>query len=279
MEKDYSQETRETITHIYDTISKYVDFRYGILDTDKRKYIILSTLNSSEEVAYQMIHTSYQYVCLASTIAMIRNQMFIDTYKRLNLNEKLGSISKESKSHLETLRSNIDYQKRWEISKNVYSSIASIMLESVFNYKKTSVFEKILQVKALETKDVDELSKNSPFFEQEYNKYNIPMTKEFLVDRIVRLNNGIYKENNEKSLDEVVNFIFDLYRVNKQEGEPLVDSILLEKTELSLEQENSGDFIETKYKKVYKQDIKSMLKQMISSDGFKEKHKTIHEKK
>ncbi len=281
MEKDYTKEIRNIATKFYNELyPKYMD-AYGSINEHILYQAILESINISEGPRpYRNGRTidAINRVVTLGVFTLLRSQFYIDYYKRLNLKQKLGIISSDESNEFRILKNNSDSLLKLNLSRDAFNKLAHNMLNTTLTYDKTSVFDKILEIKALEKEDIEVLGSNMLFFDEDFQKYNLDITKEFLVDRINRLNNGRYKEDNEKSFHEVTDFIFKLYKVNEDEGEKLFDDLFVEYPDLFIKKDDL-EFINTSYGKVYKNSIKNILKRMANNESFKEKTKTPNEKK
>lgn len=268
MEKDYTKEIRKIIEIIYNKLSITLKERNYDFDNDLLYSMVIDTLNLSERI-YINRDNSYidqiSYVMTLATVTMIRNQMYIDYYKKLNLLLKIGEIDIKQKRDLEILKYYSEPLERCDLSRTMFSSISKNMVETIINYKEQSVFEKILQVKALSKEDIDILSNNNPFFEQERKKYDVDVNSSFIKDRINRLNNGKYKDNNKQTYEEITNFIFKLYKVKSEDIISFVDEICIEYADLILDCENDFDIINSNYGNISKNNLNKILKEMTKT--------------
>lgn len=265
MEKDYSKETRKIVQIISNKLLLTLKERSYDVDSDLLYSMIIDTLNLSEKI-YLQRGNSYidqiSYVMTMSVITTIRNQMYIDYYKKLSLLLKTGEIDIKQKRDLEILKYYSDPLERCDLSRTMFSSISKNMVKTIIDYKDQSVFEKILQVKALSKEDIDILSNNSPFFEQERKKYDVDVNSSFIKDRIIRLNNSKYKNNNEQTYEEITDFIFKLFKVKSEDIIDFVDEICLEYKDLILDFENDFDIVNSKYGNISKKNLNKILKDM-----------------
>ena len=274
MQKNYTKEIRKTLEYIYTTMSEYISNRYGIYDEERIKQSVLLALNLSEE---KTIQSDIQYVGMLSIITMIRNQMFTDLYKSMNLKAKLGIANYKEKFYLDELKSNMELDKRLKLSKNIYSAMSMDMLNEILDFKKKSVYEKILQAKALSEDDIKLLSDNNPYFEEEIKSYDVPITKEFIIDRINRLNASKFKDDNEKTYEETADFIFRLAKMTEP-GESVLNQLVMEYPNSILKECTDNEFIFLNVGgKIYKSNLKNVLKEITKKEPNKIKKKNTKE--
>ena len=292
MQKNYTKEIRKTLEYIYTTMSEYISNRYGIYDEERIKQSVLLALNLSEE---KTIQSDIQYVGMLSIITMIRNQMFTDLYKSMNLKKiyeqilKLLNITEDEllyiggnenykeKFYLDELKSHMEVDKRLKLSKNIYSAMSMDMLNEILDFKKKSVYEKILQAKALSEDDIKLLSDNNPYFEEEIKSYDVPITKEFIIDRINRLNASKFKDDNEKTYEETADFIFRLAKMTEP-GESVLNQLVMEYPNSILKECTDNEFIFLNVGgKIYKSNLKNVLKEITKKEPNKIKKKNTKE--
>lgn len=277
MKKDYTKEIRNCISYMYSTMVKYSSSVYGITNEEQLKRSLLASLNQSEVGLFQRQIDPYSYPAVLGIITMIRNQMFIDSYKSLNLKEKLGTLAHEDKFDLQMFRNNMEPFKRLELSRCIYTTMAVDMLNEILNYKNLSVYEKILQVKALSQDDIKILSENSPFFEEDIKKYDVPIKKEFIIDRINRLNASKFKDDNEKTYEETADFIFKLAKITEP-NESVLNSLVMEYPDSILKECTDSEFIfHNVGGKIYKSNLKDVLKEITKKEPNKIKEKNTKE--
>ena len=130
---------------------------------------------------------------------MFRYQMYVDYYMNLNLKQKLDILTDDENTDFSKLISATMVSEIFNLSSDINSSVANNMLNTVLGFSNLSVYNKILQVKALSMEDRKKLSEVDPFIIDDFVNYDIEVTSDFIIDRMSKLNNGIYKDNNEKT--------------------------------------------------------------------------------
>lgn len=279
MEKNYTKEIRKVVSKLYKWLMiKYNDI-YGNINENILYTSVLESLNISEQ--YGMLYMFRDAGCLMTlgVVTLVRSQIYIDYYKKLNLKQKLGRISPSEQEEFKLLKENSEPSLRINLSRNACNSLSYNMLNACLTQEKTSVFDKILEVKALSKEDIRTLGNNMLFFDEDFQRYNFDISIDFIINKVKKLNLGRYKEDNEKCYDEVTDFIFNVYKVNKEEGEKIFDELFFEDSEVFLEKDNSKDFIDTSYGRVYKNNIKNIIRKKVKEESTKEKKKTLNDKK
>ena len=99
------------------------------------------------------------------------------------------------------------------------------MLYFLFSYNEISGFDKVLLNKCLEETDINILKNVNPFFESEYNATNVDVDLDFLKRQIEKWQKS-YPDDIEKSYMEASYFLFDLYKINKEECESVIIDLI-----------------------------------------------------
>ena len=280
MEKivDYNKKIRETTSDIYRLVSKEVSRISRRNDEARNKYEFLSSLIDYDEES-KMIFDILQIperslIHTAIVNGIIKYQMYIDYYKKLNLKEKLGNIDLSEKIDLEILRASETPEEIAGLANDFSCGMPIDMFDTMLEYDKTSVFEKILLIKALDYEDISKISSISPFFEVEMTKYNIDINLDFIKDRINRLNTNVFSNNTERTYTEVVDFIGNLMKINPVETKELLDEVVIESDDATYPQESkSATDMKCSYGYVSKNKLKEMLKDMTKENNINIKEK------
>lgn len=285
MDKDYTKEIRKIVISLYERLLSRYRGNFSNIDMDTLYSSVLESLNVSEKPSwihgyFNPFFSDKSFALVLGTISLVRNQMYIDYYKKLNLKSKLGTINSKEEEYFNVLKNNSESSLRNNLSKDIYSDLSKEMLKAIIEYKNLSVFEKILEIKALSVDDINLLNDNILFFEEDIERYNIDITLEFIKDRINKLNNGSFKDNNERTYNEVVDFIFNLYKIhNNDEFEKnFIEDLVIECEEEDIFKDSDDDFINTTFGKVYKNNLKNMLKSITKNDTNKVKQKNTDER-
>lgn len=88
-----------------------------------------------------------------------------------------------------------------------------------------SVYNKVLRIKALTIEDVEYLKKLNPFFEEEYDTYNVEVNSEFFIRQIGKWQK-IFKDDIDKSYTDAVNFLLDYRKLDSDTAYNLISSIV-----------------------------------------------------
>lgn len=248
------------IRYLTKTNYKFISNIYNTGDDTRKKQIFLKSLCTNEfekQRLKQYFNMSEEAIIKSSAITtMIKYQLYIDYYKKLNLDKRLDRISELDKYALERLHSTNAPQEISDLTTKLDSNIQYSMLDTTLEYSSISVYEKILQVKALSGEDIEKLTSISPFFKSEKDKYDIDITIPFIADRIKKLNSDI-------TYTETVDFIFDLYRVKEKEAVVFLDDLKIEygNCEVRNQAVNSNDIVSS-YGYVSKEELKVLLTKM-----------------
>lgn len=270
--ENYTKRIREILHYIYTTTRNYASSEYAITDEEYIKKSVLLSLSFSET---QLFQNDIDYVVTLGIITMIRYQMYNDLYKHVNLKEKLGTANYKEKFFLDELRNHMSLTGRLEVSRDDNSTLAIDMLTETLDYNKKSVYDKILEIKALSKNDIKQLSENNPYFIEEIEKYDISITKEFIIDRINRLNSSVFKNNNEQTYKETADFILNLSKITDKE-DTVLDDLVIEYSDSFLNENLDEEYtLITCGKKIYKSNLINVLKNITEKDSVKVKEKNI----
>ncbi|MCX4364835.1 MAG: hypothetical protein OSJ70_03585 [Bacilli bacterium] len=135
-------------------------------------------------------------------------EMYVDMYRVLNLREKLDIINDLDAHILEELRK----CKSIEDIRKIFSheSLSSLMVEAL-NFSDLSVYDKVLQTKALDEEDIAKLKEMFPLFEGEYDSYNVEVNEAFMIREMQKWKD-IWPNDPEKSYEDAANFL-DQYSI------------------------------------------------------------------
>ena len=140
-----------------------------------------------------------------------RIQLYTDFYRSMKLQDKLfGTDRLESYPRVKS------YDDIKKMSEN--DIVKYEMLDSLMEYNESSGFDKVLFSKCLDESDVKYLKSINMFFEEEYEKSNINVDLDFIVKHIEKWQKSFPMDINI-SYDQAAKFIFDLYKLKKEEAE------------------------------------------------------------
>ncbi|MDE6141921.1 MAG: hypothetical protein K2G03_04900 [Bacilli bacterium] len=135
-------------------------------------------------------------------------EVYVDMYKILNLREKLGVINDIDAHLLEILRECMSVD---DVVKTImHEALAPLMREAI-NFSGISIYDKVLQTKALDDEDIAKLKSMFPLFEGEYEAYNVVVDEAFMIRQMSK-RTGPWKDNVEKCYDDAANFL-DQYSI------------------------------------------------------------------
>lgn len=276
--KDYNEYLREVIKGLHKRMTDHAAYVHNIKDKYVQDALFLDSMQTNEyeeQLISQFFHTPQEVIMQTNiAVTMIKYQLFIEYYKLLNLSDKLGDISVIGKNDLERLHSTDTPQKIIELTSELDTHIPFNMLNATLKYKSLSVYEKILQIKALSIEDEEKLTSINPFFGTEKNKYDIDVSLGFIKNRINMLNSGSFKDNNERTYNETVEFIYNLGKLRKKESECLLDEIIIESDNIKTTTipENDDD-MKCSYGYISKKELKTSLMNMTKKDSNPVKEK------
>lgn len=158
---------------------------------------------------------AYRIITILSRI-----QMYTDYYMSSKLQDKLiGSYELINFPKVDS------YDKLKEVSSDKENRIKMLnkikMLESLKEYYNSSGFDKVLYAKCLDKKDVNHLKAINPFFEYEYNSSNVEINLDFMIKHIEKWQKS-YQDDIDLSYLMASNFVFDLYKIKREEAENLL---------------------------------------------------------
>lgn len=263
MKNNFNKKVRDYIKEIYYKYESCLCKKYNpILIHNNMNVLFLKLLNDSE-IAYSGNNLVKKFVCTRSIISMFRYQMYVDYYMNLNLKQKLDILTDDENTDFSKLISATTVSEIFNLSSDINSSVANNMLNTVLGFSNLSVYNKILQVKALSMEDRKKLSEVDPFIIDDFVNYDIEVTSDFIIDRMSKLNNGIYKDNNEKTYEETAAFIDSLLKLDKSDKNinMLNELVIKSDTKLDVTSDVSKDEIKIILKSAYnKSSDKSLIK-------------------
>lgn len=156
----------------------------------------------------------FNFNALKGTALLMRIQLYTDYYKSVKCQDKLYGTNVLMK--FPKIKSYEDLQKFSKDENTQYE-----MLDSLKEYNESSGFDKVLFAKCLDKKDINHLKAINPFFEEEYEKCNVNVDLDFMFRHIKKWQN-FFPMDVEMSYDQASRFIFDLYKLNKEEAENLL---------------------------------------------------------
>lgn len=116
-----------------------------------------------------------------STIVVM--ELFVDVYKVLNLREKLHIINAFDETLLKKMRETKDFDK---IVSFLFDESNGLNILYALNFSELSVYDKVLQTKALDDDDIALLTEMFPLFQGEYDAYNVLVDENFMAREITK---------------------------------------------------------------------------------------------
>lgn len=143
-----------------------------------------------------------------------------DIYLDLNHKIKLGSADEDDFSLMTNVSeclSSGEYESLFDDINNI-DKIIQKMIDMV----DASALRKVELFKSLDDKDIELLSSTNPYFMQEYEHYNIEISKDFLIRH---LHIWEKKTDYETAISLVTKFIMNIYKLRCTEGKKIVDIV------------------------------------------------------
>ena len=214
--KNFSKKVREYILRQCDLI----DTNYKKCTDEDKSKIIFNSINNIESNAKihllvgNNIPDVFNFTSLRAVSFISRIQMYTDYYRSAKLQDKLYETN-QLKTFLKV--KSYDDIKRFSNNQNVQYE----MLESLKEYYESSGYDKVLFNKCLDEKDIKHLKAINPFFEYEYDKSNVKIDLEFMLKNIKKWQKHCAYDL-DISYDAASRFVFDLYKLNKEEAQKLL---------------------------------------------------------
>lgn len=203
---------------------------------------------------------------LRGTALLSRIQMYTDYYRSAKLQDKLYETNQ-----LNTFLKVKSYDDIKKFSNSNY--VQCEMLESLKDYYESSGFDKVLYNKSLDEQDVKHLKAINPFFEYEYNKSNVNIDLNFINKHIKKWQKYCAYDLNI-SYDAAARFIFELYKISKQEAENLLIELFNQDLGIISSTKENDEYIEIGNVKINADNLAIMFK-----DNYKYQNKKLKYRK
>ncbi len=220
--KNYSNEIRKYISRQYNYAKNYFE------NDDKETVDItyLYTLDAIEEdLKCRLIVSNRTATINDLEIARLfaklsRIQMYTDYYRYLKFQDVLYNSN---------LVKNFPEINSYEDLKMIFEDqiAACEMIKACLEFSQSSGYDKVLLTKCLTFNERSHLLKINPFFEYELKKYDLKVDLNF-ISRHLKKWQTCFPNDKEKSYDETVKFIADLYKISNVEGSKLIIGLLNE---------------------------------------------------
>lgn len=263
----YSRKVRKFSIITLDNIKEILKVRYNInndLDITYETFSFFLIFNQSD-MAQKIVETlpggGYDHNEIPKVILpLVIVQLYTDLYQKLRYEEKIGNIDENSKKILNIVSSIKSYKEILEMIDDTL--IFGKAVDASHNFDLMPAFDKVLQIKSLDSKDLELLEKLNPFFAEEREKFDIKVDKDFIFKHI-SLWQKRFKDDTSVSYSAATNFIFDLYKLREPEAIDVVISILydldIEPKEFSSSDDND-DTINVNGVKISKMNLIKILK-------------------
>lgn len=165
-------------------------------------------------------HSEEDYRAYLFTIELIKMVVIQDLYMFLNEKALLKTITTSEKAIFDLLKGCIakgNYNSLMNDTKTIEDVIAPL-----FEMLNASALRKVELFKSLSDEDIKLLTSINLFFKEEYDHYNITITKEFLIKHIKIWEK---KEDYETAITKVTNFLIRIFSTNIAEGMKMVYTI------------------------------------------------------
>lgn len=178
----------------------------------------VSTTNQISDTAMDSYSETMRLNKLMMTMGLLT--VYVDMYKILNLREKLDIINSLDASLLEKMRNAKDFSSIYAILLNP-ANLALVV--QALNFSNLSIYDKVLQIKALDEEDLAFIEKIfEPFgisfgegtdklYQSEYEAYNVEVDEAFMIRQMKKWKDT-WKNNPEKSYEDAANFL-DQYTI------------------------------------------------------------------
>lgn len=231
---NFSKEIRDTYKKVFDLTKRFaVIIRTNAVEDEEYISYVVSEIISVFVVP--IINKAENLNRNNVMFLSILKQMYTDLYKRLNYLEKIDLIEESEKEILNTLKSINSVEELLEFSNNQKNSY--LLSHAIMRFNDLSVYDKVLEIKALSKEDVDVLIEFNPFFEIEYNSLNVKIDENFIARQIKKWQR-IFKNDISKSYRDASFFI---------EKYSILDSNLKEKIITTYKGENLEKVLEDFY--------------------------------
>lgn len=125
--------------------------------------------------------------------------------------------------------------------------------KATYDFYNNSAYYKVLLMKSLSEEDVQKLKDFNFMFEEEYNHFNVDITKEFIIRQINKWLHA-FPDNNLRAFTETASFLIDLYNIDEDLVVDVVGDMI---EELNL---NIDEVIDSLHDK----NIENLVKYLIS---------------
>lgn len=144
-------------------------------------------------------------------LTLITIQLYTDLLRKLRYESSIKQIFDSSNEILKEIIEIQDYESILEVFDNPKISVESIKALEQFN--DLPAYKKVLEYKSLKSEDIEKLSKLNPLFLEEYQKFNVQVNENFIINQIEKWFKK-YPENHDVAYIEASKFLFDLYKIN-----------------------------------------------------------------
>lgn len=144
-------------------------------------------------------------------LTLITIQLYTDLLRKLRYESSIKQIFDSNDEILKEMIEVQDYETILEIFDNPKISVESIKALEQFN--DLPAYKKVLEYKSLKSGDIEKLSKLNPLFLEEYQKFNVEVNENFIINQIEKWFKK-YPENHDVAYIEASKFLFDLYKIN-----------------------------------------------------------------
>lgn len=144
-------------------------------------------------------------------LTLITIQLYTDLLRKLRYESSIKQIFDSNDGILKEMIEVQDYETILEVFDNPKISVESIKALEQFN--DLPAYKKVLEYKSLKSGDIEKLSKLNPLFLEEYQKFNVQVNENFIINQIEKWFKK-YPENHDVAYIEASKFLFDLYKIN-----------------------------------------------------------------
>lgn len=144
-------------------------------------------------------------------LTLITIQLYTDLLRKLRYESSIKQLFDSNDEILKEMIEVQDYETILEVFDNPKISVESIKALEQFN--DLPAYKKVLEYKSLKSGDIEKLSKLNPLFLEEYQKFNVEVNENFIINQIEKWFKK-YPENHDVAYIEASKFLFDLYKIN-----------------------------------------------------------------
>lgn len=204
MDQNYSKLIREVTSKFLNKIDEYLSYT----NSNYNKYeIFLSALKLDDFPLLKKMLKEFGLLTdyKERLIEVLKTCIYIQSYTDFYIIGRYQNLIEENDDEF----GKIEYKIIEEFFNNV--GLYIIMLDSMREFNNMSAYKKIILMKSMNEEDNKKLKNINPFYEYEKNKYDIEINKELILSQMSKWEKSF---GFDRSLEETINFIFELNYLN-----------------------------------------------------------------